>query len=63
MGEAVANVPENIKQQHNDIPWKDIKNFRNIIVHQYWRIDYEAAWSIIETKIDLLEEQIKSILK
>lgn len=63
IGEAVTNIPESVKKQHPNVPWRDIKNFRNIIVHQYWRIDYEAAWSIIQTKIDDLEKQIAKILK
>lgn len=63
IGEAVANLPENLKSKYNYVPWKDIKNFRNIIIHQYWSVDYEAEWSIIKTKLDLLEKQIKEIIE
>ena len=31
IGEAVFNIPEEVKERYNHIPWKDIKNFRNII--------------------------------
>jgi uncharacterized protein with HEPN domain len=62
IGEAVSNIPNEIKIRYNYIPWKDIKNFRNIIIHQYWSIDYEAEWSIIKTKLDILEKQIKDVI-
>ena len=63
IGEAVSNIPEEIKIKYVHIPWKDIKNFRNVIIHQYWAVDYEAEWSIIKTRLDILEKQIKEIIK
>lgn len=63
IGEAVAKLPDNLKSKYNYVPWKDIKNFRNIIIHQYWSVDYEAEWSIIKTKLDILEKQIKEIIE
>lgn len=62
IGEAISNLPNNIKEENPHIPWKDIKNYRNIIVHQYWKVDYEAEWSIIETKLDILEKHISQII-
>lgn len=63
IGEAVSNLPDELKSKYNYVPWKDIKNFRNIIIHQYWSVDYEAEWSIIKTKLDILEKQIKEIVE
>lgn len=63
IGEAVSNVPIEIKNKYSHIPWRDIKDFRNVIVHQYWSIDYTAEWKIIQNKLDPLKEQIIDILK
>jgi len=63
IGEAVSNIPDKIKLKYKHIPWKDIKNFRNLVVHQYWKVDYEAEWSIIKTKLDILKKQIKEIIE
>ena len=61
IGEAVNNIPEEIKQKNKEIPWRDIKNFRNIVIHQYWKIDYEAQWQIIKQKLPELKQKIKKI--
>ncbi len=39
IGEAVARMPEDYKQLHNHINWREVKDFRNIIVHDYFGID------------------------
>ena len=63
IGEAVFNIPNEIKEKYSTIPWRSIKDFRNIIIHQYWSVDYIAEWLVIETKLNLLEKQIKEVLK
>jgi uncharacterized protein with HEPN domain len=36
---------------------------RNILVHDYFRIDVNAVWSVVEIDIPELEQQIESILQ
>jgi uncharacterized protein with HEPN domain len=40
IGEAVAHLSEGLRGHHPEIPWTDIKGFRNIIVHNYFGIDW-----------------------
>lgn len=63
IGEAVSNVPNEIKDKYSDVEWRKIKGFRDIITHRYWSIDLYYEWDIIKTKLDILENQIKQILK
>ena len=49
MGEAIYNIPDEIKDKYKEIPWRNIKDFRNMIIHQYWSIDYDIEWKIIKT--------------
>jgi uncharacterized protein with HEPN domain len=63
IGEAVSMIPEEIKEKHTNIPWKDIKNFRNVVVHKYWDIDVEIVWDIIDNELKPLYENIKYIIK
>jgi len=62
LGEAVVNIPEDIKKKYPEVPWIKIKNFRNVVIHQYWIVDYDILWDIITTKLQVLKEQIKDIL-
>ncbi len=46
IGEATRKVPDDVKLQHPEIPWKPIYRLRNIIAHEYFGIDYAVVWRI-----------------
>ncbi len=62
IGEAVNKIHPDIKIQHNDIPWREISDLRNRIIHHYFGIDYEIIWDVIENEIPILKEQIDAII-
>ena len=51
IGEAATNIPENIKTNHPEIPWRQIIATRNRIIHGYLGIDNDIIWSIITDEI------------
>jgi len=59
IGEAINRLDERYKLQHNEIPWQKIKDFRNIIAHDYFGIDADEIWDIIKNKILPLKEKIR----
>ena len=63
IGEAISNLTDDFKSKYPYIPWRTIKDMRNSIIHQYWKVDLEIEWGIIETKLDILEKQIKEIIE
>jgi uncharacterized protein with HEPN domain len=46
IGEAANRLPENFKDEHNNIDWHRIRGFRNRIVHDYIGIDFGIVWEI-----------------
>lgn len=48
IGEASIRIDDDFKLDNSQIEWKKLKGFRNRIVHEYFGIDYEIVWSIIE---------------
>jgi uncharacterized protein with HEPN domain len=62
IGEATNRINPKIKEQYPKIEWKRIKGLRNRIVHDYFGIDYEIVWSIIENDLDKLIEEIEQII-
>jgi uncharacterized protein with HEPN domain len=62
IGEAAKNVPDSIKQHHQDIPWRDMGALRDKIIHGYFRIDYSIVWSVITDDLPALEPKIAALL-
>lgn len=54
IGEAVGKLPESFKKRHPEIEWQDIKDFRNLLSHEYFGIDLEIVWRIIEDDLPVL---------
>lgn len=62
IGEAASQVPEEVKQKHGDIPWRDIQDFRIVVAHHYWRMNLERVWDIVQHKLSSLREQVQGVL-
>ena len=62
IGEAVNNLPSDIKLEHNIIEWYKIIGLRNVIAHDYFKINIEIIWNTVKTDIPILKEQIEKIL-
>ena len=62
LGEAAARISDEFQEQHPEIPWFKIVGMRNILVHDYFKIDVNAVWSVVENDLPTLYDQIKLIL-
>jgi len=62
IGEMVAKINDTYKDDHTSVPWKEIKNFRNIVAHDYFGIDSTEIWSIIQIHLPKLKIQISSLV-
>lgn len=63
IGEAAARLPQEFKDQHPSIEWRDIVAFRNILVHSYFSVKLEIVWETIENDVPALRRQIAQILE
>ncbi len=63
IGESVAKLGQELRDQHSHIPWVKIRGFRNIVAHNYFGVDAEEVWQIIQTHIAVLLKDIRAIIK
>lgn len=63
IGEAVKNMPDDFKETYRKIPWKQIVGMRDILIHQYFGIDLNLTWEVIEKDLPRLKNQIRAIKK
>ena len=58
IGEAVYKLTKDFKKEHPETPWPLIEKMRHILVHDYFRINFEILWTVIKEDIPLLKEQV-----
>jgi uncharacterized protein with HEPN domain len=51
IGEAVSRLMPEVESLYPEIPWIDIRAIRNVIVHEYFRVDLSIIWETIQTDL------------
>lgn len=62
IGETANRIDLDFKLDNPQIDWRKLRGFRNRIVHDYFGIDFNIVWSIIENDIDELIFQLKKLI-
>jgi len=63
IGEAANRIDPNFKEAHPEIEWNRIRGFRNRIIHEYFGIDYEIVWTIVESYLDEIIDWLETLLE
>jgi uncharacterized protein with HEPN domain len=63
IGEACRGLSEGFRLTHPDEIWSDAISFRNVLVHQYFGIDYEAVWAVVERDLPVLKTKVSRVLE
>lgn len=63
IGEAVKNLPNELKSKYSHIPFRQIAGMRDKLIHDYFGVDYEIIWKTIKEKLPEFRDEIKKIIK
>ena len=62
IGEAAKYIPDEVRKRYSRLDWKAVVGLRNRIIHEYFGVDLEVIWRIIEKDVPILREQVRQIL-
>src|SRR2546428_6324383 len=62
IGEAIKKVPGKIRSKHPEFFFQEEAGIRDILIHEYFGIDVDIIWDIVQNKLPVLEKQINLIL-
>jgi len=63
VGEAAAKLGRDFLEQHSSIPWPQIVAMRNVLVHNYFGVDLEEVWRVVERDLPELKSKLKRLME
>jgi len=62
IGEAVRTMPLEIQERYPNVPWGKMQGIRNVLVHEYFRLDEEILWETSQVDATKLAALLETIL-
>ena len=61
IGEAARHVPDFVKERFPDLPWREMGDMRNMVVHEYFGVDTDILWETIQRDLPPLRQRLAEI--
>ncbi len=58
---AADNLPEKVREEHPNIPWRNLRDLRNILSHAYAKVHFEAIWTTVVDDLPKLRRQLANL--
>jgi uncharacterized protein with HEPN domain len=62
IGQAVKNLSEESKSKRPQIPWKQIAGMRDKVIHDYFGVNLEIVWAVVEKDLPQLDQAVRDLL-
>ena len=62
VGEASRRLDADVRERYPEVPWRDMGDFRNLAVHDYFAVEWPLVWAIARQDVPRLLDQVIGIL-
>ena len=62
LGEATKRISQDLRRQYSQLPWREMAGLRDVLIHNYFGVDNEIVWNVVEKELPTLKEQIIDML-
>ena len=63
MGEATNKIPDSLRERYSEIPWKRMAGMRDKLIHEYFGIDLEIVWEVVNSELPPIKPLIQKVLE
>ncbi|TLU97910.1 HepT-like ribonuclease domain-containing protein [Dyadobacter luticola] len=62
IGEAAKKVPDELRYKYKEVDWRGMTGLRDVLIHQYFQVDYQILWQVIQNLVPQAKEWIDEII-
>lgn len=63
IGDAAKNIPEDFRNAHPEIPWKEIAGLRDILIHAYFQVNIDRVWNVMKHELPDIKRKLLKVVQ